>query len=508
MRDLTKEAPNLALYDASAQTRRHLLASSGSLAALAGMSYLGFGASPRALAQGSPTRLVIEQRSLEVLGRAALVYGIGQVNRTSGIVLGPGKRFNVSLENRLVEDTIIHWHGQTPPYPQDGVVSGHNSAILAGETRSYDYAPRTGTHWMHSHLGLQEQLLLAAPMIVCTPEEARADVQDVIILLADFTFRDPAQILDDLRRGGKSGHNLDKADGAGAMPTMPGMASTRGSMESMPGKAPAPDLNDVTYEAFLANDRTLADPEIVAVERGGRVRLRIINGATTSAFHIDLGQLDGTLVAVDGNPVEPVSGRRFGMAVAQRLDILLNLPREGGTYPILAQNEGGIGRTGLILASAAAMVAKVPLSADAAAPPVDMALEEKLVAVAPLADRPPDITHRIALTGIMDKYVWSIDERTWGNHRPLTVRLGQRVVIEMRNTTMMAHPMHLHGHHFQVIAINGRALRGAVRDTVLVLPQATVTIAFDANNPGRWFFHCHNLFHRDVGMQTEVIYDV
>ena len=129
-------------------------------------------------------------------------------------------------------------------------------------------------------------------------------------------------------------------------------------------------------------------------------------------------------------------------------------------------------------------------------------------AVAPLADRPPDITHRIALTGIMDKYVWSIDERTWGNHRPLTVRLGQRVVIEMRNTTMMAHPMHLHGHHFQVIAINGRALRGAVRDTVLVLPQATVTIAFDANNPGRWFFHCHNLFHRDVGMQTEVIYDV
>ena len=97
--------------------------------------------------------------------------------------------------------------------------------------------------------------------------------------------------------------------------------------------------------------------------------------------------------------------------------------------------------------------------------------------------------------------------RTWGSHRPLKVRLGQRVVIEMRNMTMMAHPMHLHGHHFQVIGLNGRALRGAVRDTVLVPPQGSVTIAFDADNAGRWFFHCHNLFHRDVGMQTEVTYE-
>lgn len=490
---------------ADAPTRRRVLANSASVAAVAGMSHLGFDGSPRAFAQGSPTRLVIERRSIEVLGRAASVYGIGQVNRTSGIVLAPGQSFDVVLENRLTEDTVIHWHGQTPPYSQDGVVSGHNAAIRAGETRRYDYAARSGTHWMHSHLGLQEQLLLAAPLIVCTPEEARADVQDVIILLADFTFSDPAQVLDDLKRGGKSGRDPDKAKATEAMPGL--AAPTQGSMEPMAGMGSAPDLNDVTYDAFLANERTLADPEIVAVERGGRVRLRIINGATTSAFHIDLGQLDGTLVAVDGNPVEPVAGRRFGMAVAQRLDILLNLPRGGGSYPILALNEGGAGRAGLILATAGAAVAKVSPTADVAAPAVDMALEERLAAVAPLAERPTDGIHRIALTGVMDRYVWSIDERTWGNHRPLQVRLGQRVVIEMRNATMMAHPMHLHGHHFQVIAINGRALRGAVRDTVLVLPQATVTIAFDADNSGRWFFHCHNLLHRDVGMQTEVIYD-
>lgn len=480
-----------------AQTRRQFLAKIGSLAALGGLASLGIDAIQQASAQDTPTRLVIDRRTLEVLGRAASVYGIRQINGTSGIVLAPGQPFIVDLENRLAEDTIIHWHGQTPPYPQDGVVSGHNPPLFAGASRRYNYATRPGTHWMHSHIGLQEQLLLAAPMIVRTPDEVRADVQEVTILLADFTFRDPAEILDQLRRGGTMGD----------MPGMSGGSNTDGMSATSQIEALAPDLNDVDYDAFLANDRTLEDPEVIAVERGGRVRLRIINGATTSAFHIDLGSLEGTIVAVDGNPVHPVNRRRFGMAVAQRLDILVALPREPGAYPILAQREGDIGRTGLVLAAPGARIAKIASRAEVAAPPVDMSLEEKLVAVAPLAERPADIVYRVALTGDMSKYIWSIDDRTWGNHRPLKVRLGQRVVVEMRNTTMMPHPMHLHGHHFQVVGINGRELRGAVRDTVLVPPEGSVTIAFDADNTGRWFFHCHNLFHRDVGMQTEVMYE-
>ena len=334
-------------------------------------------------------------------------------------------------------------------------------------------------------------------MIVRTPDETRADVQEVTILLADFTFRDPAEILDQLRRGAMTGD----------MPGMSGGSNTEGMSATSQIEELAPDLNDVDYDAFLANDRTLEDPQVVAVELGGRVRLRIINGATTSAFHVDLGRLEGTIIAVDGNPVRPVSGRRFGIAVAQRLDILVALPRETGAYPILAQREGEFGRTGLILASPGARVVKISSRAETPVPPVDMSLEEKLVAVMPLAERPADIVYRVALTGDMRNYIWSIDDRTWGNHRPLKVRLGQRVVVEMRNTTMMPHPMHLGGHHFQVIGINGRALRGAVRDTVLVPPEESVTVAFDADNAGRWFFQCHNLFHRDAGMQTEVTYE-
>ena len=103
-------------------------------------------------------------------------------------------------------------------------------------------------------------------------------------------------------------------------------------------------------------------------------------------------------------------------------------------------------------------------------------------------------------------YVWSIDDRTWANHRPIPVRKGQRVVLEMVNRSQMAHPMHLHGHHFQVIGLNGVPVSGAMRDTVLVPINGSVRVAFDADNPGRWLLHCHNLFHMAVGMMTEIIY--
>jgi FtsP/CotA-like multicopper oxidase with cupredoxin domain len=89
---------------------------------------------------------------------------------------------------------------------------------------------------------------------------------------------------------------------------------------------------------------------------------------------------------------------------------------------------------------------------------------------------------------------------------PLMLTKGQRVEIDLLNRTMMAHPIHLHGHVFQVIAIDGRPIQGAVRDTVLVMPMGRVRIAFDSDNPGRWALHCHNLYHMVTGMMTEFRY--
>jgi FtsP/CotA-like multicopper oxidase with cupredoxin domain len=267
------------------------------------------------------------------------------------------------------------------------------------------------------------------------------------------------------------------------------------------------DLNDVDYDAYLANERTLADPEIVRVEPGGRVRLRLINGGSGTNFVIDCGGLTASLVAVDGQPVVPVAGSRFDLALAQRIDLRLTLPAGGGAWPILALREGDRARTGIVLATPGAAVTRLAAEAEAPAGRLTLDLEQKLRPRDPPARRPADRRLPLDLTGDMAAYRWGLNGKEYPDGAPLSVAKGERVEVEMRNRTGMSHPMHLHGHVFQVVAIDGRRFDGALRDTVLVPPERAVTIAFDADNPGRWAFHCHVLYHMEVGMFTTVAYD-
>jgi FtsP/CotA-like multicopper oxidase with cupredoxin domain len=192
--------------------------------------------------------------------------------------------------------------------------------------------------------------------------------------------------------------------------------------------------------------------------------------------------------------------------MAQRLDILIDLPG-AGAFPVLARLEGSGWQTGIILATPGARIARIADRADTE-PPIDNSLEVRLTAVAPLPPRPADLVRTIALAGTMKPYVWSMNGETWPRTTPLMLRKGQRVEIELVNHSMMAHPMHLHGHAFQVVAVDGQPIKGAVRDTVLVRPMTgSVRIAFDADNPGRWAFHCHNLYHMMTGMMMEFRYD-
>jgi FtsP/CotA-like multicopper oxidase with cupredoxin domain len=269
-----------------------------------------------------------------------------------------------------------------------------------------------------------------------------------------------------------------------------------------------PDLNDVQYDAFLANDRTLADPEIVRVEPGGKVRLRVINASSMTNFHIDLGpQHEGELIAVDGHDIHPVKGRSFPIAVAQRLDIRLTIPREPAAHPILAIVEGERKRTGIILAAGRSVVTRIPETIETASTALTLDLERTLRAVRPLAARPVDRTHRLDLTGTMAGYQWSINTIAWTMETPpLPVREGERVELVFTNKTMMPHPMHLHGHVFQVVAIDEARFAGAKRDTVLVPPRTSVTVAFDADNSGWWALHCHLLYHMEAGMFATIRY--
>jgi FtsP/CotA-like multicopper oxidase with cupredoxin domain len=286
---------------------------------------------------------------------------------------------------------------------------------------------------------------------------------------------------------------------------MSGMAGM-GGMAGMAGMGGmAMDLNDYAFDAYLANDRTLADPEVVSVGKAGRVLIRIINASAATVFWIDTGELPGRLVAVDGEPVAPLSGTRFGIAMAQRLDIEVDVPVGGGAFPILALREGARERTGIILATPGAAVAQVAELSDADHPAfsADLSQEAALRSLAPLAERPADRTETLMLGGSMMPYVWTINGQTWSSHIPVAAKSGERVEISFHNMSMMAHPMHLHGHAFQVVDVNGQRIAGALRDTLHVPPMAMITVAVDAGEAARWMLHCHHMAHLATGMMTE-----
>ena len=517
-------------------TRRDFLATTAAaVVAPAVMSNVG-------RAEESAIVLRAESRTIEVNGKAATMLRIGRPDGVWGVTTEAGRRYRVSLENHLGEPTLVHWHGLMPPYRQDGVPDVSQPALEPGGVYAYDFPLATpGTFWMHSHFGFQEQRLMAAPLVIRDPAEAGLDEQEVVVMLHDFTFRDPDEILAELRAGGEhggmdmmdmgeseaaahgemnggmAGMEMDgeaAGDGHGEAGDMAGMEMASGDMttgDMMTGDmvmgGMTMDLNDVEFDAYLANDRTLADPEVVRVEPGGRVRLRIINAAAGTNFFLGLGGLEGDLVAVDGLPVEPVRGRRFPLAIAQRLDIRLALPAGQGAYPVFAYREGDTARTGIVLATPGARIERLADHAEHMAGPVGLDLERRLAAARPLDPRPADRTHVIELTGSMKGYIWGLNGVTFDNHTPLELRAGERVELAFRNRTMMAHPMHMHGVPFQVVEIDGERFQGAMRDTVLVPANGgRVTVAFDAVNPGTWVMHCHNLYHMAAGMMTTLTY--
>ncbi len=482
-------------------SRRGFMAASAAMAATTALPRLGF-------AQTAPLTLAATTRVLEIDGRAATVYGLMNGAGGQGLILDPGQQFRVDLTNGLDVETIIHWHGQLPPNVQDGVPDLPLPLLKTAEMRSFDYTPNPGTHWMHSHVPVQEMNLLAAPLIVRTARDVAADRQEVVMFLHDFSFRPAEEVLAEIT-GGMGGHDMSAMGKAAPEGTatggnaMAGMDHSGMDMSGMAMGGMAMDLNDFNFDAYLANDRTLTDPEVIAVEKGGRVRLRIVNAAAATAFWIDTG-VPARLVAVDGHDIVPMPGTRFGMAMAQRLDIEIDLPGTGA-FPVLALREGARERTGLILATTGAEVRKIAGMSDAEAPAfdTDMAQEMGLQAATPLIARPVDRSHMIMLAGSMQPYRWTIDGQTWGTHKPIDAVSGERVELMFHNMSMMGHPMHLHGHAFQVVNINGRAINGAMRDTVYVPPMAMVTVALDAGEAARWMLHCHHMPHLSTGMMTE-----
>ncbi|KAF0226397.1 MAG: multicopper oxidase type [Beijerinckiaceae bacterium] len=471
---------------------------------LAGASALGgLAASGLPVVAQSPL-LHVATRQIEVKRKAATVFGVTGANGRSGILAKEGERFSGAVLNGTPDPLVMHWHGQIhAPADQDRARTG-GGELAAGKSDMHDFLLTPGTHWMHSHQ-LTEQQLLAAPMV--TREKNAGDVQDVIVMLHDFSFRSPAELL-----AGLGGANVHRGHGATnpqpqagghaghAMPApMTGMnhgAMGRGGMQV--------HANDIKYDAFLANDRTLDDPEVVQVGRGGKVRLRIINGATATAFFVDTGTITANCIAVDGNPCVPHPARRFPLAQGQRIDLLVAIPTTGGVFPIFAQVEADRMLTGIVLATAGANIRRFSDRAEHAASHTDMSLDMALRAVNPLPQKPPGRVEHIIL-GEGANYRWTINGAIHGEHKPIKAKVGERIEFMFMNPTIMMHPMHIHGHHFQVVGGRGGRFSGPVRDTMIVPPHTPVLVAVDFDKPGNWYLHCHHLYHMATGMMTEVV---
>ncbi|MFG1344026.1 multicopper oxidase domain-containing protein [Xanthobacter autotrophicus DSM 431] len=511
------------------------------LSSLSRRTFLAGGAAAGALAvSGGWSRvlaaplLTVESVTLDVNGKAAKVFAV-KGPTGEGIFAKEGDRLTSAVLNASQAPAVMHWHGQVfAPADQDRA-RPDGGELAPGGTDRVDFLLTPGTHWMHSHT-LNEQQLLAAPLV--TREADAGDAQDVVVMLHDFSFRTPEEILAGLggagAQGGHGAHGMgQQMQGTTGMAMsgmdhsghgMTGMGAMGGGMSGggmsgtgMPGNGMSgaghgmdggmggmmAHANDVDYDAFLANRRTLADPEVVQVEKGGRVRLRIINGGTATAFFISVPGLKPRCIAVDGSPCAPIEAEAFPMAQGQRIDLLVDIPASGGAFPVLAQVEASPRRTGLVLATAGASVARIAETADRAQGLLDLAFEARLSAGKPLAARKADKAFPIML-GEEAGYRWTINGRTYAEAAPFVVSPGERVEMTFMNPTTMNHPMHLHGHHFQVVGIGGRRFSGAVRDTVMVPPHMPVTIAFDAGPKGEWFLHCHHLYHMATGMMAVV----
>ncbi|MBS0604002.1 MAG: multicopper oxidase family protein [Verrucomicrobia bacterium] len=438
------------------------------------------------------TRVKIIEAQIKIKGQSSPVYKIVVDGGDEILQKWKGECFNVIVENQTSVPTSLHWHGLILPVLEDGVSYVTQAPIPPRKSQPYNFQiVQSGTYFSHSHYGLQEQKLMSIPLILLSGEENQ--YRDIVVYFEDFTFQSLDAVWQGLR---KKYIEMTKTNGSSWKPAF---------SPQMPGMRP--DLSDVKYDAYLSNRTTLESPPIYPVKPGEEIRLRLINASTATGFLVTLGGLKGRLIAVDGNPVEPTSFDAYSFATAQRMDIVVTIPKEGGAFPILAQGEGTNMATGFVLKTADAAAPALPMEVKETIGAITNEFEKQLKALQPLPPKKVDRLLTVELEGNMQFYTWAINNRVWPDNQRLIVKEGERVEMTFINKTGMSHPMHLHGHVFQVIEIDGQKFSGAIRDTVLVMPNQTLKVQFDANNPGIWALHCHISYHSWGGMMTEIVYE-
>lgn len=479
-----------------------------------------------------------------------------------------GDTAEIFVHNELDEETSIHWHGIILPYTEDGVPYLTTAPIKKHSIHRF-YFPivQNGTYWYHSHTELQEQIGMYGALILHKREESK--IPEEVLILSEWTDEKPYEVHRSLHAatdwyGIKKGATQSYLEAIQA-----GHFKTKITNEWK--RMLAMDVSDVYYDRFLINGKSEAQTK--AYEKGDKVRLRIINGGASTYFWLRYAGGKITVVANDGEDVEPVEVDRLIIAIAETYDVIVTIPADSTSFEFVATSEDRTRQTSLWLGQGIKQLISpmgrlkyfegmkmmnemTKLNGNL----VDMGMEmtnQKMdmntVMYPEITGEPekkrrkkskkdgssmdhsgmnhtttsadivtlnysmlrspkkttlpdaPTKTMRFELTGNMNRYVWTIDNKTVSEADKILIKKGENVRIIIYNNSMMRHPMHLHGHFFRVL--NGQGDYAPLKNVLDIMPTETDTIEFAATESGDWFFHCHVLYHMMSGMGRVFSYE-
>lgn len=450
----------------------------------------------------------------------------------------------IRVHNELDKPTSLHWHGVLVPNIQDGVPFLTTAPVQPHSTHVYTFPLiQNGTYWYHSHAGLQEQEGLYGAFVIHkrkgdssrTPADR---LPEYTLVLSDWTNTRADEVNRRLHTDSDWASIKKKSTQSYWEALREGQLGTKFKNEWK--RMEAMDVSDVYYNRFLINGATTQN--IPKLHSGDKIRLRIVNGGSSTYFWLQYAGGKITVVAADGKDIIPVEVDRMMIAVSETYDIVVSIPENNTSYELLATAEDRSGSSSLWLGSGIQKpVSPLPkldyfagmkmmnkmmkMNGDMDNMGMKMSMQQMDMnkVMYPENNRMPQMitlnygmlkspvktslpahvpTRELyfELTGSMDRYIWSLNNKTLSEADLIRIKEGENVRMILHNNTMMRHPMHLHGHFFRLC--NKHEEYAPLKFTVDILPMETDTIEFNANERSRgdWFFHCHILYHMMSGM--------